>query len=332
MSLLKFKIWILTKRVKNRYIKIYNSYFVKKIRQSFIFNFIKILFFVHLILVIYFSCIPYKAHINMETQIGDIYGSCKTFILQEAQYHVTIKIDEKCKILPLYDNLKIYKTDPDKDIYLEFYASDINCTLADYPYVEFLSKQLDEMDKTKTDSFKFEYNANRVLKFDLLDNAEIMFRLPPNSIPSVKNGEIAYMRGKDEFSLLTNIPFTTFSVMGPTSCTINIIDGDPNFYFRSHNIGGNLTNTTLTVSRTTKNDTYIDTWFNDYYFESEENGGFNINISKNSLIVNGMANRAEINDDSIFPSYKQWILDNVYIIPLSLIATIFSGISIQKKY
>lgn len=49
------------------------------------------------------------------------------------------------------------------------------------------------------------------------------------------------------------------------------------------------------------------------------------------IILTGSAEEAAISKLSIFPDFPTWFRENIYLIPLTLISTIFGGVAIIKK-
>ena len=51
----------------------------------------------------------------------------------------------------------------------------------------------------------------------------------------------------------------------------------------------------------------------------------------NAFTIAGKIKLAKISDFNIFPNFQTWYIENIYLIPLTLVSAIFGGIALFQK-
>lgn len=54
-------------------------------------------------------------------------------------------------------------------------------------------------------------------------------------------------------------------------------------------------------------------------------------LSENKTLVSGDVSEALLSDLDLFPSFNSWYRNNVFLIPLTLITSIFAGVSLMQS-
>ncbi len=360
-GIMSFNLWLIKlslkkklNRLKRIFIKIYNIEILAFLRHTLIYNFVKILALIFLVLWIAFELTPQNAHVSYEATKANVLESISAdyaemnletnsiTISSESNNNIvflgisSIEVDDKefssretsygISTMPLnkHSEIKISSLNNDKIMtYINSYSVngysnsyiDINDTKVSVKCPKGLQAYFDE---------------NILVEFYNTDAYLLGYDMNPVPIKSctIKSFGSYIIRFEENTSISTNRAIKTLSAHGQRFNNSNVeisangvdqiigeTSGDLLFYYTSTPISYSLKNQPIKLLSDHKLSM-------DYKSEG-------INDAK--LEVSGVVNSASIYEISLFPSFTKWYRDNIYLAPLTLFTTIFGGVVLVKK-
>lgn len=329
----------------NKIISVYNpKKFLSKLRQTLLYNIIKMLFIIFIILSFLFLFMPHRAFVNYDSSDIDsfsIHASDITAHYNNVEY-CTLKFTEYDTICLKFGNAQIDNTDIQGEFSLiikflghfrivPFRSDDLgnfNYSLItgvpqniivqcdtnndDYNYINISMDYEEVICFTKAMKIFDLYDAELSVLYDgkiyKLDSLPSFTPLEGNgfyiNVFNYKNSISTSGDKMDEEILLGEIN----NVKAKTSGTLNFIytpDG------KQYNL---INQELLLVNQDNSIESYIKR-----------------NDKKVNIQLSGNVDKAYISSLDLFPTFRGWYRDNIYLIPLTLVSTIFGAIKLKKN-
>lgn len=341
-------------RLKGIFIKIYNIEIFTHLRHTLIYNFIKILALIFLILWIAFELTPKNAHISYEATkanaLESISADYAEMNLETNSVSISSVSNNNISFLSV-DSIEVdgkefssretsygistMPLDKHSEIKISSLNNDRIMTYINSYSVNGYSNSYIDIDDTKVSvkcpkGLQAYFDENILVEFYNTDAFLLSYDMNPIPIKSciIKSFDSYIIRFDENTSISTSRSIKTLSAHDKSLNNSNVelsangvdqiigeTSGDLLFYYTSTPISYSLKNQPIKLLSDHK--LSMD-------FKSE-----GINDAK--LEVSGVVNSASIYDISLFPSFTKWYRDNIYLAPLTLFTTIFGGVVLVKK-
>lgn len=342
---MKFRLWIWKQNIKRRLKEIYYNKFLIWLRSTLLYNLIKVFIMVVVILWVIFLFAPNSAHVSMHTNeveaAGKIYADYISMELESERFCLTnfdeLEID--CSFLGkieaddyTYDDVYKIKVEPLNEETATIFVTVLDSeklpfTISSFSngensliYINYMAK---EFSVKGNNGFNIEYNNN--LQFTFFDCNAFLMKDGEENIP-INNCLIKADEKYGSFmSIKSNIQLEVMKYLGEDTTykavlslygleTISAkMSGDLNFSYSPESKQYCLNNQIV----------YLLSEYNSLEAETKLDNGIS------ELNVNGMVNEASISSMNLFPTFWGWYRDNVYLAPLTLLTTVFGGVTLM---
>lgn len=344
---MRFKLWIYWRNIRRIFFKIYDSKILNFIRGTLIYNICKMLVLIFVILGILFKVAPHTAYINYcSNQIDfiDAKTNLAMIELETNRFSITNLDEQEIHIM----GAEIFCGE-------QSYGSEYSILINPYIKSEgsvFVCKgnrdNLNLKVQTKT------YTNNAYAYFYCLGNQT--FVESGEGIQTIINDAIYMYFGnldayliKDEEPPIQIIDCVIvpsgnnmcFIMDIASKATFNILQYDNDYVYSKADISLFGINNTriqstgeLEFSYTPDIQKYNTNNQLLYLESSDGNGKINFLLNHkdtNTLVLFGQVKQAYLSSLNLFPTFKGWFQSNIYLIPLTLISTIFGGITLMNR-
>lgn len=342
---MKFRLWIWKQNIKRKLKAIYYNQFLIWFRSTLIYNLLKVFLLVIIILWTIFLFAPKSAHVSVHTNeveaVGKIYTDYINMELESERFCFTnfeeleieysfydeIEVENriydgtyKIKVEPLSEEgAMIFVTVLDSEklpLTINSFSNGENSLV----YINYMAK---EFSVKGTNGFKIKYNNN--LQFTFFDCNAFLVKEGEQNIPI--NNCIMKVDKKygSIISIKSNIQLEVKKYLGEDTIhkanlflyglkTISAkLSGDLNFSYSPESKQYHLNDQIV----------YLLSEYNSLEAEIKFDNGIN------ELDLNGMVDEASISKMNLFPTFLGWYRDNIYLAPLTLLTTVFGGVTLM---
>lgn len=317
--------------------------------DSLIYNILKMFVIVFGILLVLFRLSPNTAHVSMTSK--NIFDATLKDI---KQFDLEVKITDS--------NPLIFQNIQDEDLIIKLEKSVEGGYIADGKYYDssysilLKSNSNIAMEKTKED-----YNSIRILPNDDDETIDLIYT-PYNIDVECQNGCMIYSSNnlkitpmeKERLFLIKegekDIPINSCVLNNNDESFILTCNTLARINIRTFDLNKKIVNDFLNVGHvksvycTISGDVYFSysPTSKKYHLHrqtlelSSKNDPLDINIQLNQnppeLNINGMVNSASISGMNLFPTFIGWYRENVFLVPLTLITTVFGGVTLMTNH
>ncbi|RKI77762.1 hypothetical protein D7V83_18105 [bacterium 0.1xD8-71] len=342
---MKFRIWAWTQNIKRKYTKIKNCYVVKWLKNTLIYNIAKMFCMVFLILWVIFLFAPKVAHVSFLTNevdaVGEIYADHINMNLETDRFRISDFNELNIGCLgnegyevngEFYDNsYKLYTKSYDGLTGTIFITTE-NIEEEEFNITSFLE---DDSRPVYINYIDSEYSIKCQDGFQIKFDCNIHLTFYESDAFLVKEGQenipiyTCTIRNSDKYSsVLTTNQNVKLSVMDYLGMeTDNKADIT---LWGVNKISGKASGDLFFSYSPDSKQYHLNKQI--VYLGSEKNS-LEINIILDNgireLNINGMVNEASISKMNLFPTFWGWYRDNIYLTPLTLLTTIFGGVTLM---
>ncbi len=353
---------------KQKIINLYNRPLLIKIKNTLVFNTLRVFLLVLCLLLIIFSCSPKSAHLTYSSSdIDNIYditfdsikmslqtNMCAVHNFEQISMNISnfdsIEIDgvnynykDNCNYNSY--SLIITKDSDAFDGFINFVSSDGGTTNNFDCFISSKFERYSKFDKAplsindiNTESFdiinQIGFNITFYTSIDILfDYCNIKLVDDEKIIKEFSNSRIKIHKSKYESSNLELFidGYSAFEIIQLNSSPVS---SKANIIIAGVKEIKCLSSGQLTFSYTLTPNSYE--LYNQELILQSNSNELNASIKFDKFIkefkIDGIAHQAHLSGLNLFPSFSGWYRDNVYLAPLTLVTTILGAVSLTNKY
>lgn len=352
---MKFRLWIIYKRISRIVKNIYHSRFLCWLRNTLLFNIVIMTILVLGIVYVLFLFSPSEANVYFSDKVSELEFSAQSVNGTLETDHITLQIETDCKIRldnfcinyenERYDNIQYLLLSLKKDAPFSLIGIQRNDGIITSAF--FTDQSLIGIEDSVR-CFNKDIIFNNGILLGGLENAEYKVWITGADVTALDSNNTEIFEATDFcFEINEDMNGTAYLTtdVKTTIKTPNILRKynelpDVNYCsadFKGVNNATYVGNGDLLFSPSVSPETYS------IYEQTVDFHGVatqldaSIMITEDSLednivlTMNGKVDEAYISNMTLFPTFSGWYKDNIYLAPLSLVSIVFGSISLLKK-
>lgn len=345
---MKFRVWMLLQRIKKFILKLYNSAFIQWIRGTLLFNFFQVFILVMCFLWIIFLFAPQSAHVSYQTKnvqaVGNINADKVDMDIKTNRYFINcfdetelycqgnenIIVDDKIYDSSYKIKIEPYSKDYSTIVVSEEHLNNMELTLNSFisydnndnssVFINYISSQISIQCKN---GFQLVHSDNTNLSFFECDAFLVKKGVEPIPIYHCQiesKNSLSYILGLNSNGRIDITNYLNDFIHTEADITLYGIKN-----FSSKSSDDLIFSYSPSATTYTLNNQILQLNSKNHSLEAD----LSLNNGINELNINGMVNHATISGMNLFPSFFSWYRDNVYLAPLTLLTTVFGGVTIM---